>query len=123
MFGWFNSREREIRQLNKDAQSIIAMAEQTYRNERQAEIAVMVRDGLSAIEGTCGDAIELERVKARHREARRSLNQVALTGHTLLIIYLRAQSIGDRCQPALDAIDAFVERWAHTADEQGVLPG
>lgn len=127
---WFGSKEREARQLNKDSRSIVEMTEQTYRAERQTEIARMVRERLSEIDATCGDdptcrERELDRIKARHREARRSLDQVALTGHTLLIIYLRSLSLDEASRPAIETIDAFVARWS-SADDEGedsVLPG
>ena len=129
IFSWLKSESREVRQLNKDASAIVEMARQTYRADRQIEIAQLIADGLQQIEETCGSdencrARELDRAKARHREARRQLNQVTLTGYTLLIIHLRAEVLGERCTPAKQIIDDFVAQWEHAKpDNDSILPG
>lgn len=115
MFGWFNSREREIRQLNKDSSTIVEMARETYRSDRQQEIATQARAGIAQIGDICaGDPRcmerELARIKTLHREARSRHDQIGLTAHTLVIIHVRAQIVGDECAPARDEIDAYIDQ-------------
>ena len=113
MFGWLNSRSREIRQLNKDAGTIVEMARQTYREPLQRDIAQLTREGIAQVKEICdGDADclarEIGRFTTLHREARSQHNQVGLTAHTLVIIYLRSLVAGDDCAPAREAIDHYV---------------
>jgi 16S rRNA U1498 N3-methylase RsmE len=113
-----DSPEREARRLNRDTSVIIESAEQSYRAETMRDIALMTLEHL----GKAGEQLEdqpesrdelVSRFRQQHREARRRMDHVALTAYTLVIIYLRAQRLGDRAGGAVRAIDDFTGRWSH----------
>ena len=70
MFGWLNSREREIRQLNKDAGAIVELPRQTYRAQRQREIALMTAEGIQQVAQICsGEPVCLAREVDRFKDS------------------------------------------------------
>ena len=124
MFGLFNSKAREIRQLNRDAPVIIENARESYRSELVRDIAVLTQQKITEAKTNCGeDAVCLRRAldhfRRLHREARRKSEHVGLTAYTLVIIYLRAELIGPRCEPARAAIDGFLDEWRHALNPAG----
>lgn len=127
MFGWFNKQEREIRQLNRDAPVIIESARASYRAELLKAIARLTDQRLQEAQQHCAeDHACLERAvmhfRTLHRESRRKNEHVGLTAHTLIIIYLRGLIIGDACAPARAAIEAFLDEWRHSFEqEDGVM--
>lgn len=123
MFGFFNRQAREARHLNRDAPQIIEAARQSYRTELVKEIARLTDQRLQEAQTNCaGDSACLERAvthfRTMHRESRSKLDQVGLTAYSLIIIYLRALIIGEACAPARAAIDAFINEWRHTFEEE-----
>jgi len=50
-----------------------------------------------------------------HKQAQRRRDQVALSAMTLVIIYLRAELVGDDCVPARASIEEFTVEWAPAA--------
>lgn len=122
MFGLFGGKAREIRQLNRDAPLIIENARESYRSELVHDIAVLVHAKVLEAKTNCGEDIAcikraLDHFRKLHREARRKNEHVGLTAYTLVIIYLRAELIGEECAPARAAIDGFLEDWRHALDE------
>ncbi len=123
MFGLFgNKKEREIKQLNKDARVILDHTRQTFRAEMVRDIANLTVEHLDRARkvfepnaiGLKRAIVEYERL---HREARRGRQDVVLSAFTLVLIYLHAEAQGEACQPARDTIDDFTEEWAHTQEE------
>ncbi len=124
MFGLFNSKAREIRQLNRDAPLIIENARESYRAELVRDIAVLIHQKITEAKSNCGDdAVCIQRAvdhfRRLHREARRRNEHVGLTGYTLVIIYLRAELVGSECDPARAAIDGFLDEWRHALEPAG----
>jgi len=52
-----------------------------------------------------------------HNEARRQYDSVSLSAFTLVLIYVRAEGMGEDCRPAMDAIDAFIGEWGHALSD------
>lgn len=122
MFGWFDKKAREIRQLNRDAPAIIESARQSYRTELIRSIARLTDQRLQEAKQHCGDDAEclaraVSHFQTLHRESRSKNEHVGLTAYTLIIIYLRALVAGEACVPARTAIDAFLDDWRHTFDK------
>ncbi len=122
MFGLFDSKAREIRHLNRDAPLIIENARESYRSELVRDIAVLVHQKVQEAKDNCGDDTvclrrALDHFRKLHRESRRKNEHVGLTAYTLVIIYLRAEMVGDGCEPARASIDGFLEEWRHAMDE------
>ena len=119
----FNNPGRDAKRLNRDAPAIIDSATKSLPVDRVREIALMTLEKLGEVrthldEHTQSRDQVLYRFKQLHGEARRRMDQVGLTAYTLIIIDLRAQALGDRAEPARQAIDEFTGQWAHAVQEQ-----
>lgn len=115
--------QREARQLNRDASTIIDSAIASLPVNRVRETALLTLEQLAEI----GDHLQehsqyreqiLNRYRQLHGEARRRMDQVGLTAYTLIIIYLRAAALGEMAAPAREAIDEFTGHWAHAAQSE-----
>ena len=118
----FNNPVREAKRLNRDAPTIIDSATKSFSVARVRDIAIMTLESLAEVrahlekhEQSCAQM--LSRFQQLHGEARRRMDQVALTAYTLIIIRLRAEALGDIADPAGEAIDEFTGQWAHAAEE------
>ena len=112
---WFGA-QREANRLGRDAAVIIETAGSTGSAARNRETALRLRDELEAAHSRGGDDATrygpiIEHFRVQHREARRRRDDTALTVLTLVIIYLRAEKIGDDAKSARDRIDAFISDW------------
>ena len=123
MFGFSAwKRNSDIRRLNKDAPLIIEYARQTTRPDRMREIAHLPARHLERSHkifehtpiGLKRAILEYRRL---HNEARRQYDSVSLSAFTLVLIYVRAEGMGEDCRPALDTIDAFIAEWKHTLSD------
>ena len=108
--------QREASRLNRDAATVIEAASSTASSSRVREMALRVRDELDTAHTRGGDdpsryAPLVAHFRTQHREARRRRDDAALTALTLVIIYLRAQTIGGGAEPALKRIDDFISEW------------
>ena len=99
-------------------------------SERLRDIALRVTDELEVAHARGGGdpsryAPLIDHFKTQHREARRRRDDDVLTALTLVIIHLRAASIGPDADPARDSIDAFISEWRHAsaASPGGSLAG
>jgi hypothetical protein len=128
MFGFSAwRRNSNIRRINKDAPVIIEYARQTTRSEKVREIARVTAGHLEHARkifeptptGAKRAILEYQRL---HREARRQRDDVSLSAFTLVQIYIRAESLGEDCRPAMDAIDAFIAEWEHAISDDGTKP-
>lgn len=121
MFGLFGDKtEREVKRLNKDGPELVEFTYQTFRSEMIRSVALLTRQHIDRARDIYGtQTIDLKRAIAEyqtfHREAKRTLDQEALTALTLVLIHLRAQLQGAACGPARAAIDGFMAEWAHAA--------
>lgn len=118
----FDNPEREARRLNRDTSAIIDSAVKSLTVEQVRDIALMTRERLDEANQHLLKHSEsreqvLDRFRQLHREARRRMDQVALTAFTLVIIQLRAEPLGHLCAPTLEAIGTFTGQWAHAAEE------
>ena len=123
----FDNPEREAKRLNRDAPAIIDSATRSFPVDRVRDIAVMTLEHLGEVRDHLEAHAEsreqvLYRFRQLHREARRRMDQVALTAYTLVIIHLRAEAIGSLCDPALEAIDTFTGQWAHAVEDGPQAP-
>ena len=112
---WFGPR-REANRLNRDATTIIEAMRATASSPRIRETALRVRDELDTAHTRGGDdpsryAPLVAHFRTQHREARRRRDDAALTTLTLVIIYLRAETLGADAEPARKRINDFVSEW------------
>lgn len=128
LFGLFGDRkERQARQLNRDAPVIIEQAEQMFTDNRLKEIADTTVSQLARAHEMFGRApIDLQRAhyeyRTLHKEARRQNEQANLTALTLVIIYLRSEISGVPAAPARATIDQFIARWAAKPQSEPASP-
>ena len=135
ILGFFKtSPEKQARTFNKDVLEIIDMAETTYRDELNQQIAALALGRIEQIGQHCGtdsacQKHEIERHKILHREARRKNSQVSLTAYTLVIIHTRSLALAELGAPARQAIEEFCQRWpsseaqSQQSDDVKVLAG
>ncbi len=119
----FNNPDREAKRLIRDASTIIDSATKSFPVARVRDIAVMTLERLAEAHEHLDRHEQsrdqmLYRFRQLHGEARRRMDQVALTAYTLIIIRLRAEALGDIADPAGQAIDEFTGRWAHAAADK-----
>ena len=120
----FNNPNREAKRLNRDAPTIIDSATKSFPVDRVRDIALMTLESLTEARVHLDKHEQsrdqmLYRFRQLHGEARRRMDQVALTAYTLIIIRLRAEALGDIADPAGEVIDEFIGKWAHAvADKQ-----
>lgn len=117
----FDNPQREARRLNRDAAAIIDSAVNSFPVDRVRETAVMIIERLGEAREHLADHSEsreqvLYRFRQLHGEARRRMDQVGLTAYTLVIIYLRAEPLGDMAASARAAIEEFTGHWSHAAE-------
>jgi len=123
----FNNPNREAKRLNRDAPTIIDSATKSFPVDRVRDIALMTLESLAEARAHLDKHEQsrdqmLYRFRQLHGEARRRMDQVALTAYTLIIIRLRAEALGDIADPAAEAIDEFTGKWAHAAEEKRRAP-
>ena len=113
--GMFGPR-REGRRLTRDAETIVEAAKSVSSSTKIREVALRIREELDVAHARGGNdpsryAPLVHHFRVQHREARRRRDDTALTALTLVIIYLRAETIGTDAKAARDQIDAFVSEW------------
>ena len=112
---WFGPR-READRLDRDAATIIEALRSTSSSSRVRETALRVRDELDTAHARGGDDPSrygplVAHFRTQHREARRRRDDAALTALTLVIIHLRAETVGEDADRARNRIDDFVSEW------------
>ena len=123
----FNNPDREAKRLTRDASTIIDSATKSFPVDRVRDIAIMTLESLAEARAHLDEHEQsrdqmLYRFRQLHGEARRRMDQVALTAYTLIIIRLRAEALGDIADPAGEVIDEFTGKWAHAAEEKQSAP-
>jgi hypothetical protein len=119
---WPFSASYEVRVLNRDARYVIEDSTERFSDERLVQMANATRAYLTDAreqmkQPQFSAANVLPHFQDLHRTARREQQDMALSALTLILIFLRAQQHAERCQPALNAIDEFVEQWASNDEE------
>ncbi len=124
MFGLFGDKtQRQARRLNRDAPVIIEHARQTFRRGGiLRDIALRTAEHLERAHkvfepnpvGLKRAVLEYERL---HREARDHRDEVSLSAFTLVLIYIRAEALGEAARPAVDTIDDFIAEWEHAPED------
>ncbi len=124
MFGLFGDKtQREARRLNRDAPVIIEHARQTFRRGGMLrDIALRTAEHLERAHKVFeANAIGLKRAimeyQRLHREARDHHDDVSLSAFTLVLIYIRAEALGEAGRPAVRAIDDFIGEWEHAKED------
>ena len=117
----FNNPDRDAKRLTRDASTIIDSATKSFPVDRVRDIAIMTLESLTEARAHLEKHEQsrdqmLYRFQQLHGEARRRMDQVALTAYTLIIIRLRAEALGDIADSAGEVIDEFTGQWAHAAD-------
>ena len=125
---WPFGRQYEIRMLNRDAPYIIADATERFSDDRLGQMANATRAYIeSAHENLSRPNFEIDNViphyQSLHRDARKKREDTALSALTLVIIYLRAQKHPDGCDPALAAIQSFVDEWSNDSEDEAGSAG
>ena len=124
IFGLFGDKtERESKQLNRDAPTIIAEAEKGYAPARLRAMAETITKYIDRAYTRYGtEPIDLKRAhydfRSIHKETRRKNDQVGLSAMTLVIIYIRAEIAGPMADPARAAIKAFTTTWLQVGGAQ-----
>ena len=118
MLRWYFNfwRNMEVRQLNSDAPLIVRHATELFKPTVLNEIALLVRDHIDRAHVKYGTSlVDLKRAhfdyQRLHKEARRRANQTELSSMTLIVIYLRAEIVGQKADPARRNIEAFVNQY------------
>ena len=123
MFGLFGDKtQKKARRLNRDAPVIIEHARQTFRGNMLRDIALRTAEHLERAHkvfepnatGLKRAIMEYERL---HREARDQRDEVSLSAFTLVLIYIRAEDLGEVSRPAVDTIDDFIGEWEHPKED------
>ncbi|MBF2760438.1 MAG: hypothetical protein ISN28_09245 [Ectothiorhodospiraceae bacterium AqS1] len=121
---------RRAKRLRRDAEEVIEIACTPPRPERMQRIAERIARELSIAHRRGGPDPSrygpiVEHFRAQHRQARQRRDDETLTALTLVIIYLRAEMLGEAAAPACERIDAFLieqgasERDASEREENG----
>ncbi len=123
MFGFSAwRRNSNIQRLNKDAPIIIEYARQTTRPDNMREIARLTAQHLERAHKifeptSIGLKRAIDEYQRLHKEARWQRDNVTLSVFTLVLIYIRAEGMGEDCRPAIDAIDDFIGEWGHALSD------
>ena len=109
-------KQRQSRQLNRDASVIIEQAETMFAEKTLSKIAAIVSKEKQRAHEVFGQKpVDLRRAhyeyRKLHKEARRHNNQAELTAMTLVIIHLRADIAGVDAWPARNSIEKFIGRY------------
>ena len=109
-------KQRQSRQLNRDASVIIEQAETMFVGSTLSKIATTVSTEMQRAHNVFGQKpVDLRRAhyeyRKLHKEARRRNNQAELTAMTLVIIYLRADIAGIDALSARTSIEQFIGRY------------
>lgn len=117
----FAGPEHDGKALDRDARSLIDMFRAQNRADKLAEIAKTARSFIDEVhERGLNDPQYYGRgvthLTELNRAARQRRDDVAWSGITLAIIYIKSEIVGAHGMRARAAIDAFLAEWRHTLD-------
>lgn len=112
----------EAKILSRDVRSLIDMlygqhgaeSMQKIAAEARMQIDEVHRRGLNDPQFYTRGVLELTEL---NRAARIRRDNIAWSGITLAVIYIKSEILGDVAQPARNAVDGFMDKWAHTLPE------
>ncbi|MBO6519031.1 MAG: hypothetical protein JJ973_03235 [Rhodospirillales bacterium] len=120
----FGGPEHDAKILKRDARAMIEMIHGQHgaeslgkiANEARYQIEEVHRRGLNDPQ-FYGRGVEA--LTELNRAARNRRDNVAWSGITLAIIYIKSEILGDLGLPAKNAISGFIDQWAHAQDDNG----
>lgn len=113
--------EHEAKTLARDARSLIDMFHGQNGAEKLGLIARSARLHMDEVhERGLNDpqfyGRGVQHLTELNRAARQRRDDVAWSGITLAVIYIKSEILGGPGQPARNAIDGFLDRWPHVDD-------
>ncbi|MBO6947989.1 MAG: hypothetical protein JJ855_08410 [Rhodospirillales bacterium] len=116
--------EHDARILTRDARAMIDMVYGQHGADSLAKIANETKYQIDDVHkrGLNDPQFYQRGVEALtdlNRAARNRRDNIAWSGITLAIIYIKSEILGELALPAKNAIDGFIEKWAHTLEEDG----
>ncbi len=114
--------EHDAKILRRDARAMIDMIHGQHgaeslgkiANETRYQVEEVHRRGLNDPQFY---ARGIEALTELNRAARNRRDNIAWSGITLAIIYIKSEILGDLGLPAKNAIEGFLEKWSHTQSE------
>ncbi len=110
--------EHDAKTLARDARALIDMLHGQHGAASMQKIAVEARTqiddvhrrGLNDPQFYARGVLELTEL---NRAARTRRDNIAWSGVTLAIIYIKSEILGEIAMPARNAVDGFIDKWAH----------
>lgn len=117
----FGGADYDGKLLAKDARSVIDMIQNQHGAAQLARIAEECRVHINEVhERGLNDPQFYKRgvdhLTELNRAARSRRDNVAWSGITLAIIYIKAELLGESGVSAINAVKGFTEMWAHVSD-------
>ncbi len=114
--------EHDARILARDARAMIDMVQGQHGAESLAKIADKARHQIEDVHQRGLNDPQfyqrgVEALTELNRAARNRRDNIAWSGITLAIIYVKAEMLGELALPAKNAVDGFIGQWAHTLNE------
>tara|TARA_R110000787_G_scaffold10415_4_gene35331 strand:- start:10775 stop:11215 length:441 start_codon:yes stop_codon:yes gene_type:complete len=114
--------EYEAKTLTRDVRSLIDMlygqhgaaSMQKIAAEARKQIDEVHRRGINDPQFYARGVLELTEL---NRAARARRDNIAWSGVTLAIIYIKSEILGDVALPARNAVDGFIDKWSHALPE------
>lgn len=116
--------EHDAKILAKDARALIDMLHGQHGGESLGKIARTARTQIDAVhEKGLNDpkyyARGVVQLTELNRAARARRDNIAWSGITLAIIYIKAEMLGDAGLTPINVIGGFIDQWQHTMEIAG----
>ena len=113
--------EHEAKILAKDARALIDMLHGQHGGESLGKIARTARTQIDVVhEKGLGDpkyyARGIVELTELNRAARARRDNIAWSGITLAIIYIKSEMLGEAADTPMNVVDGFIDRWRHTME-------
>jgi len=120
LFG-FGGPENDARILSRDARSMIEMIHGQHGPDSLRKISGKIAYQIAEVHRRGLDDPQfygrgVEALTELNRAARSRRDNIAWSGITLAIIYIKAEILGELGLPARNAIDGFMEKWPPAED-------
>lgn len=114
--------EHDAKILRRDARAMIEMIHGQHGAESLRKIANETRYQVEEVHQRGLNDPQfygrgIEALTELNRAARNRRDNIAWSGITLAIIYIKSEILGDLGLPAKNAIEGFLEKWSHTQSE------
>lgn len=116
--------ENDARILIRDARAMIEMVHGQHGPDSLRKISGEIKYNISEVHRRGLDDVQfygrgVEVLTELNRAARSRRDNIAWSGITLAIIYIKAEILGEHGLPAKNAIDGFMEKWEPAEDTGG----